>query len=152
MRIVVVSCWKYRDAWKPFFTLLDKFWQNHPDVTLLSDCPPYLASVGPFDSVAQFDYYPELSSYGPRIARFAQVFNDEPIVLLQEDFFLNAPVKAELVREAEELLYFYGAGTVRLYPCPGSNVECGNAHFGFVERGSPYRISLQASIWQPSSE
>ena len=42
MIIVVMSCDKYKSCWKPFFTLLDKYWGNHPKAVLVcetEECP-----------------------------------------------------------------------------------------------------------------
>lgn len=152
----MASCWKYRDAWKPFFTLLRKFWPSHPEVHLLSDWEKdsdipqdHVVGLGLPGVTAHWDLNSELTSYGPRLARFARTYRDEPILLLQEDFFIHAPVKNEVIKEAISLLRWNNAICVRLYPCPGSDINSGNAHYGFVSRGSAYRISLQASIWQP---
>ena len=34
--IVVNSCDKFKDAWEPFFVLLDKYWTDHPRKVLLN--------------------------------------------------------------------------------------------------------------------
>ena len=35
--IVVMSCDKYEPCWKVFFTLLDKYWEQHPKVYLVTE-------------------------------------------------------------------------------------------------------------------
>ena len=35
--ILVLSCDKYEPCWTPFFTLLDKYWEGHPSVYLVTE-------------------------------------------------------------------------------------------------------------------
>lgn len=84
------------------------------------------------------------------VAQFANTVEHEAVLLMQEDFFLTAPVKEDLIVEAMIQLHEQKAGCVRLYPCPGSDEEYGNLRFGSISRGAPYRISCQAAIWRPS--
>ena len=37
MKILVLSCDKYEPCWKSFFTLLDKYYPNHPETYLLCE-------------------------------------------------------------------------------------------------------------------
>jgi hypothetical protein len=150
MRIAVITCWAYRDAWKGFFALLDKFWPDHQTVYLLTDnyepaecrwLPFYVRLIS---EPSQEDY-----SWGPRVANFCDRFPDEPILLLQEDFFLSSPLDLENVNAALRLIQS-GAGCVRLYPVPGPDEDCIEPSFGIVRRGSLYRISSQAAIWNPA--
>lgn len=42
MKILILSCDKYEPCWKPFFTLLDKYYPNHPETYLITEtkkCP-----------------------------------------------------------------------------------------------------------------
>jgi len=90
----------------------------------------------------------ELADYCGRVQRCAES-SDEPVLLLQEDFFLRSPVRDDLIEQALALLESHPAGMVRLYPSPGGTEDIGVQHFAGVKRGSPYRISSHASIWKP---
>lgn len=149
MRIVVPSCWAYRDCWIPFFRLLDHFWPNHPPVFLLTDYyydnsihpkVPATICVTPGDG-------PE--SWGPRLASFARTYGPDEILMLQEDFLLSAPVNQERIDHALEQFHSRSAGSVRLYPCPGSDEDYGDPFIGIVRRNARYRISCQATIFRP---
>ena len=37
MKLVVLSCDKYEPCWKPFFTLLEKYYPHHPEVYLITE-------------------------------------------------------------------------------------------------------------------
>jgi hypothetical protein len=149
MLVAVVSCWNYRDAWLPFFALFHKFWPDCPyPVTLLTD--DYHGEIWQFGECRPG--YLQVSrnpSWCGTLAEFAADCGQSEILLLQEDFFLTAPVHPDLIERALEQMHARHAGMVRLYPCPGADEDYGNPHFGMVSRGSRYRISLQASIWNP---
>ena len=149
MRIAVASCWKYRDAWGPFFALLERFWPNHPQTHLLLDKCDDLklipSNVNLFTSPGEAK-----TSWGGRVADFADAYPDEPILLLQEDFFLNAPISGEFVQYCVNHMKDRDAASIRLYPCPGADDYCGNDLIGLINRDSRYRVSCQATVWEPS--
>lgn len=128
MRIAVLTCEKYADAWPAFTALFRKFWP---------DCPYPMA----FHSDRPGE------SWCSVLARCAKE-SDEAVIVMQEDMFLNAPVRQELIEYALEQMGIHGAGCVRLYPCPGSNQDYGDPYFGIVKKGTKYLISCQASIFR----
>jgi len=148
VKLVVISCWNYRDAWKPFFELLEHYWPNHPKAWLLTDRLEHIEYPEPINATI-FSCGASLSWCGV-LNSFLDKQNEEPILLMQEDFFFTAPVKHALVQMAQEHLRVETIGAVRLYPMPGANVPSEDQYFGKVSRGSAYRISCQASIWRPS--
>lgn len=135
MRVAVVSCWKYRDAWKPWQHLYRKFWPNAVPWELVHDVDPKYDGLDPSWCQIVSDYAADTK---------------EPILLFQEDFFLNAPVNAGLVNHGLSLLKkSYTIGAVRLYPCPGSTDPSDDPYYAPVARGTMYRTSCQATIWKP---
>lgn len=158
MRVAVISCWKYRDAWDAFFPLFKKFWPDcHSPVTLITDLgidkierawtPPWT-----FVSISK-----QGQDWCSALVRFLESDlltadgqpKDAPVLLLQEDFLLNAPVNQSLIEHALNQMKSRNAGMIRLYPCPGADEDYGDPHYGIVKKGSKYRISCQASIWRP---
>lgn len=138
MRIAVISCSKYADCWPAFFGLFRKFWPDCPyPVTLVTD-----GFAGPFKG----EYFCSEGNWCQILNRFAASGDDE-VLLLQEDFLLNAPVRQDLVAYGLGQLKARAAGLVRLYPCPGANEDYGDPHFGKVKPWTEYRVSCQASIW-----
>jgi len=154
LRIAVISCWGYRDAWKPFFELLDKFWPNCPyPVDLLtdrmevySDTKQATVSLGKYSGKRDVIVHP--GSWCEILADYAAGLGEEPCMLFQEDFLLTASVKQELIEDALDWLNF-GMGMVRLYPCPGANQDGLDTNYAIIPQGLPYRISCQVSIWRP---
>lgn len=147
MRIVVASCWKYRDAWKPFFALLDKFWPQisaENKVDLLTDHVEDFA--WPVGSV----YLSENKPWSHMVAEYAGDFDyEDGLLLLQDDFFINAPVNQLLIKKGLEQLQERNAAMVRLYPCPGGDIPYGDKWYAEIPKGAAYRVSCQATIWRP---
>lgn len=148
MKLAVISCWKYRDAWHPFFALLEHFWPDHPQAWVLTDefhpDAETPANVRIFAGPKRQHW-----SWCEELTNFAES-SDEPFLLCQEDFFLNAPVQTHLVVHALDQLEAHAAGCVRLYPMPGGETEYGDPYFARVEPGTDYRVSCQAAIWRPA--
>lgn len=149
MKVVMVSCWAYRDAWGAYMALFRRFWK---------DCP-YTLIIATDECGTDYDFRyvvpdSEIQAYGKgkswcEIVSQVAANVDDNLLLMQEDFFLNQTVKQDLVVEALAHLVYRKAGMVRLYPCPGAEGDSINAHYGIVPRGTQYRTSCQASIWNP---
>lgn len=128
MRIAVITCDAYKDAIPPFKELFDKFWP---------DCP-YSVSI-----------YSEAftgEAWCAVVKRCAEEAN-EPILMMQDDAWLTAPVEGHLVKRGLELLESQNAGCVRLYPSPGGTVDFADEHFALVPKGTVNRISCMPAIW-----
>lgn len=151
MRVAVVSCWEYRDAWDGFFSLFKKFWSDCThEVHLITDLHTSFQDKRAWTPEWCFvDLVKASSSWCASLVDFTERYPDEPILLMQEDFFLTASVKHDLIDSGLDQLESRNAGMVRLYPCPGSNLDYGDPYYGLVRKGSEYRISCQASIWRP---
>ena len=159
MQLAVASCWAYRDAWKPFFKLLAKFWPNHPPPTIITDMHDgEVIDATTIDGIEYlYEYVPtqvqlfigeSAQTWCSLVADYAKQ-QTEPILLFQEDFFLTAPVNEAMISHACGLVQD-GIACVRLYPCPGSDIPSVDPYYGFVSNEADYRISCQAAIWNPS--
>lgn len=138
MRVVVASCYEYRDTWTPFIELFNRFYGG--EITLLTDRTDY-RNWPKWVKVAI-----EPGNWGQMLAAFASR-TQEPILLFLDDFFLNAPANGELIHRGLSLLT-PNVGCVRLYPCPGPDEDF-TEHFGKVAQNAAYRISTMPAIWQP---
>lgn len=167
MKILVPSCAPYADAWPGFMGCLRHFWHNCPyPVFFVTDPmrgepePP----AGAFSVAGGFDDGPR--SWSRRLATALLTLGaDEPVLLMQEDFFLSSSVAEDVVLDACVLLSrpLSGlqppVGCVRLFPCPGSDganassedLDIDTDGFGFVTRSADYRVSCQAAVWRPEA-
>lgn len=131
MRIAVITCAKYADAILPFRALLAHFWP---------DCP-YPVDVWTDDGVHGEPWC--------RVVMRCAKESSGPVLMFQEDLFISAPVRQDLVEHGLRLLVPMQAGCVRLYPMPGGTEECGDPYFAAVPRETTARISTMPAIWEP---
>ncbi len=101
--LLLSSCDKYKDAWLPFFTLLDIMWTNR-------NMPVFMSTES-----ADFSYtninikclHPESLtdkkgrpiSWSNRLKQAIEKIDSEYILLMLEDFFLQAPVRNDVVED-----------------------------------------------------
>lgn len=145
VRILVASCWKYRECWRPFFTLFERFWPDCPyPVTFVTD--RFEAARVPFNKAEV--YVMPRDSWCGVLRDTLPRFEEKCILLLQEDFLLSNPVNQNLVTLAVEEFERRQPGCLRLYPCPGGTGEIGHPQIARVPNGERYRISCQAALWR----
>jgi hypothetical protein len=138
-----MTCERYSDTWKPFVELFRKFWPDCPyPVTMLTD--HFIPNMG-YDG----DVIESGKSWVGMLADFAMQ-SLSPVLMLQDDFFLSAPVRDDLIEYGLHQMEKHQAGIVRLYPCPGATDYIGDKFFGEVKRGTRYRVSCQLSIFHPA--
>lgn len=148
MRVVVLSCKKYSDAWTPFFRLFQQFWPNCPyPVWLVTDSIEGADPANLPDRVHVYDH----PSWNRILSDFCREYDDEPIMLFLEDYFLTSTPNQRLIDHALLEYMFHKAACVRLYPCPGGDEEYGDPYFARVPDHAPYRISTQVGIWYPGA-
>lgn len=149
MKIIVPSCRAYSDAWEPFYGLMKKFWPDNPyPVYLVTDFMPYVQPDIKGASYIFLNYdYGWCTNLLKGIEKVNQ-YDKDYILVLQEDFFISAPVDQSLINSALSLLAADPrAAFVRLMPCPGPDTPY-DLDFGRIDYKAPYRISCQATIWR----
>jgi hypothetical protein len=141
--ILISSCDRYQDLWKPFFTLFFKYWPDCPYPVYLStnhkiyDNPRVntICMGEDVDWSTGFRFSLEQVPY-------------EYVIVMMEDFL---PIRSVDNHRIEKLVLFMekkGAGCLRLYPCPGPDLPCpDNQEVGEIRKGTDYRLSLQTAIW-----
>lgn len=146
MKLVMITCEKYSDAWNAFFFFLKTFWPDHPLVYVITDEVPADSDISIHTALYT---YGKAETWCGMLSQFAQTFGGEPMLLMQEDHWLTDNVRTDLIEHGLNLMKSASAGMVRLYPCPGANKDIGDPYFGEVTVGTNYRISCQVSIWRP---
>lgn len=144
--VLVPSCDRYRDLWRPFVTLLQRHWP---------DCP-YPVVVGSNHAVCEESWVTPLpigdDLTWTKSTRAMVERIDSPIVLmLLDDFFFRSRVNTAriegLVRDFERL----DAAYLRLVPNPPPDLRLARfSDVGEIAPGAPYRSSLQAALWRKS--
>jgi len=141
--VLILSCDKYHDLWRPFFTLFFRYWPDCP-------YPVYL--------VSNYHRYPDARvkaiavgedrDWSSSLAIALKQIPERYVILLLEDYLLTRPVSTAMIETLAAYMRQRRAGCLRLYPCPGPDVSCpDNMEVGEILKGSAYRLSTQAAIW-----
>lgn len=90
--ILVLSCDKYEPCWRPFFTLLDKYWEDHPDVYLVTESKKckYCDTIN-VDS----------EFWGKRFKTALESIEYKQVLVMLDDFFIRGPVDSERIYAIE---------------------------------------------------
>jgi len=83
MKILVLSCNKYKICWKPFFTLLDKYYPNHPKCYLVTETEncEYCETININNN-----------SWTYRFKKALEQIDDDEILVMLDDFFIRKRV------------------------------------------------------------
>jgi hypothetical protein len=143
--VVVSSCDAFFDAWRPFVFFFRKYWGDcpFPIFLIVNRLRVRSSLLTPINVGPDREWASNMQAGLERI--------EQPYVFyLQEDYFLNAPVKREQL--AADFAYafehdaasfcFYGRSQLE------KNFERLNDRFGVVPRDSDGRTRLQATLWK----
>jgi hypothetical protein len=151
MAILVNSSDGFRDCWDPFFRLLETHWPQ-------CRFPVYL-------NVEEATYeHPSLAirclnhrrlasganvPWSDRLIESLRAIPESYVMYLQEDYFLDAPVRDDVVEDCLRVVAEEGAGCVHLtgFGSRGGSKTAERPYLVDVPRISHYRVSTQAAIW-----
>lgn len=144
--ILIPSCDKYSDLWKPFF---DIFWRRWPDCPY----PVYLGSNSqtyPDDRVKNLSIG-EDESWAVGVTRMLDEIPATHIILILEDFFLVDDVDTGEVERVVKIAMDNQVACLRLRANEGpTHALAGHPGIGRFAVGEPYRVSAQAAVWDVS--
>lgn len=150
LTILVNTSDSFEDCWNPFFTLFARYWPDCPYPIVLNTETKDFGFPGlniTASRVAAGE--PRRLTWSQCLARCLDSIETPYVFYLQEDYFLEAPVKAA---QFESLLAEMRAGyadVIRIMECGGSGpwYPTDNPMLWAVDRQAKYRIALQAALW-----
>ena len=147
--IVVTSCDSYTDdCARPFLTLLDRYWQNHPKAYWIAE------TKRPAGFVAANVNEP---CWTKRVREALKQVKEEFVVFMCDDFFIRAPVDvarieycANVLSRRETIACF---NTEPAYRHVYNGIYQGESivGFGLQHKRQIYNFSCQPSIWRKSA-
>lgn len=142
--ILVSSCDKYYEAWMPFFTLLDKYWEK---------ClfPKYLLT----ETISYSDFGVttincQSKEWSNRLIYALERIDTEYILFLLEDFFIMGTVDNEAInRYISFLENDKSMSVIYLKTIAGQN-ETSSKYPELIkmEAGKKYYMNFQAALWR----
>lgn len=145
--LLVPSCDRYADLWGPFFAVLRRNWPDCPYRVVLGANERDAAEPG----VETLKVGPDLDWSRSLRAMLAAIETPYVLILL-EDFFLEARVDTERLRDLARRLEALDGAYLRLRPFPPPDCRLArHPPVGEIEPGAPYRCSVQAAFWRRES-
>ena len=152
--IYISTCDGYSDCWMPFLTLFKKYWPEFDGPLYLSseykDCTFEGLDVHAMKVMEQFPIGTGRIPWSRFTRKALEMIPADIILFMQEDFFLRAPVRADIIREF--------AGLMKVRPdiqCIHLTDQCGQGsrpssfdHLDTMIENRAYRISCQCALWR----
>ncbi len=140
--VLVVSCDKYSDLWRPFFKLFWRFWPDCPfNVYLLSN------KISCDIPQAQNLLVGDDLSWSDSLRKGVSQLKEEYIFLFLEDLFLYDFVRTNKVLNVFNWILESNANYVGMNPYQKPDKPY-NEFVGIVSKGSIYRTSTVLSVWK----
>lgn len=92
LSILVLSCDKYKNTWKPFFTLLDRYYSNHNETYLSTETL----------NCEYSDHTLNVNSdiWTERFRISLSVIDTDYVLVMLDDFFIRKQVNDKLIAKA----------------------------------------------------
>jgi hypothetical protein len=154
LTILVNTSDGFADCWPPFFSLFARYWPDCPYPIVLNTetrAPRFEGLEVKPACVAQGAS--RRLSWSECLARCLDAIDTPYVLYLQEDFFLEAPVRQACIELFMDELRAGRADVIRLMECGGAGPWLPTEHplLWEVVRSARYRISLQAVLWRKST-
>jgi hypothetical protein len=150
--IFVNSTNSFEDTWDPFFQLFATYWpEDEVEVLLNTETKTYSHPDVEVTATRVSAMEPNADlPWGECVERALEYVDTDLILYLQDDYFLEAPVKKDLIDQWAELMMERGYDNIRLVECANAGPWNETEHdlLWEVDQKAEYRISLQAGLWQ----
>jgi len=145
LAVLVVSCDKYSDLWKPFFDLFRRFWPDCPfNVYLLSNKTK--CNVCGVENILVGDDI----SWSDNLLKATSQLKEGYVFLFLDDLFLYGPVNTEKVLEVLSWAIESDVNYIRMNPMRNKPDRPFNEVVGILSKKAIYRTSTVVSVWKKS--
>jgi hypothetical protein len=143
LAVLVVSCDKYADLWKPFFECFKRFWPDCPfNVYLMSNKKPL--DVAGVKNILTGD---DLSWSDSMLAGINQL-KEEYVLLFLDDLFLYKAVDTGEILRLVNWAVESKADYLRMNPMYNKADTPFNESVGIISKNGIYRTSTVMSMWK----
>lgn len=153
LTIFVNTSDNFEDCWEPFFKLFKLYWPEcqYP-IVLNTETKDYqYEGLNITCSKVSLGEKKRLG-WSECLKRALEAIETPYILYLQEDYFLEAPVKADILESLLAEIKALKVGAVRLSGTDGVGPfhEIGSSLIVEVDKAAKWRLSLQAALWKKS--
>jgi len=153
LTIFVNTSDNFEDCWNPFFTLFYRYWPDCPyPIVLNTETKDYSFSGLNIACTRVSLGEPKRLGWSECLERALDSINTPYILYLQEDYFLESPVREDVIKDLLELMRQGKADVIRL----SESADAGPWHptasplIWEVDKKAKWRLSLQAGLWRTS--
>lgn len=139
LSILVLSCDKYKNTWKPFFTLLDRYYSNHNETYLSTE------TLNCEYSDHTLNVNSDIWTERFRIA--LSVIDTEYVLVMLDDFFIRQQVNDKLIAKALSTIKKDKNIAVINFEKDYRKSDNYSKEFNKQRNMQPYLNSCQPSIW-----
>lgn len=151
LTILVNTTDSFSDVWPAFFKLFAENWPDCPhQIVLNTESAEYsYPNLNIVCSKVGLGQKSINLTWSTCLMRCLESIQTDTLLYLQEDYFLNRPVRFDLIDHYVNLLVQKDLHNIRLMECSGAGpwIPTENEYLWEVDLKSNYRISLQAGIW-----
>lgn len=141
--VLVVSCDRYDDLWKPFFNCFFKYWPDCPfkvylgtNHRVLADARVTTISIG------------DDRSYSENLLAMLEHIPARWVIFWVDDRFVAGPVQTAAVLRLAHRAQELGAACLKLIPEHPLGYAATPDGIGAIPKGTFYRVSLTITLWQ----
>ncbi len=149
--VFVNSTDSFSDCWEPFFKLFKTYWPNFDGEIILNTETKNFEYPGLNIKITQVALNETKKNlpYGECLIRGLNQVSTRLILYLQEDYFINAPIKENTINEFAQYMLYNNITNIRLMECANAGPwsPTNKLNLWKVDRKAKYRISLQAGLW-----
>ena len=141
----------FEDCWHPFFKLFHLYWPECPFPIILNTEIKTFAYPGLNIQCTQVALEENRKlTWSECLAKGLASFDSPYLLYLQEDYFLERPVREEHLIDLINELRANNADVIRILECGGAGPwqPSANPKLWLVDQHAKYRISLQAGLWR----
>lgn len=148
LSIIINSCDRYRDCWKPFLFSLDKYWP---------DCPYHKYILSNVESIewpnTSFIKVGFMDGFGNEMSYALNQINSDYVLYIQDDYFLSHRVSTKVIEEHLQHCIKNNIDQLKL-STDGSNrdiLRIENSDYCKNPLDKKYAINTDISIWKRDS-
>ncbi len=142
LTLIVPSCDKYSEAWKPFFTFLFKYWPNFEQKIYL------IGNNNSYDDKRVTNILiPNEKSWSDNMLTALDQIEEDYILFMHEDYFLLSPVNVAEIEKLFKVMQKEKAAYLHLASRPVATMHPTIPNLGYLSKEQNYRTANQVVIW-----
>jgi hypothetical protein len=134
--ILVLSCDKFYDLWRPYFSLFQEYYDGSSQVYLGSNTVTFEG-----DKITTI-YSGEDTDWSTSCRNILRQIPNKYILLLLEDIFITSKIDSDKINQHLQYMKDNKAKHIHLAPTPKPDKWVLDQEFGVYEKGAPYRVNV----------